>query len=245
MKNLVLACALLLTLGCVSGKDDDGSGTSDRETTPNVVGSELLDAAAAPDAQNMLAVQVKGTALHRLPALLEPSGVRLEISPTLSDRALDVDSVGEPLSRVLGQVARSVGGRVTYTAGTYRILPVMAASESPLPQSDARAGLALLGALPREDIKRVINTHSAAIRLCYERALNGGRPNLQGKVDLHFIIGAAGRVLTADIDKRSSTLVDAEVESCILDVSRAMVFPEPTGGGIVEVHYPFVFKAAR
>ncbi|MBI4957303.1 MAG: hypothetical protein HY908_35160 [Myxococcales bacterium] len=36
----------------------------------------------------------------------------------------------------------------------------------------------------------------------------------------------------------------AELEACIRGVLSGMTFPQPTGGGIVTVRYPFTFTSA-
>jgi len=227
MKNLILAFVVLSVTGCTSGND-----------LPRPAASQ---SAAAPDT---LTLRLKGTKLHDLAGALAASGVRLEVSPALVDRTLDLDGSGQPVKVVLEQIAASAGARLEYTPGTYRMLPIAAASESPLPET-SRQGLQphLLGALPTDDVKRVIDTSKASVRFCYEKALTGGHPELQGKLSLHWIIEPTGKVDKASVTKGVSTLEDAGVEACVLDVVRSMVFPEPTGGGVVEVNYPFVFTA--
>ena len=37
---------------------------------------------------------------------------------------------------------------------------------------------------------------------------------------------------------------DAKVTQCVLGRVRGLRFPRPNGGGVVNVKYPFVFKAA-
>jgi hypothetical protein len=37
---------------------------------------------------------------------------------------------------------------------------------------------------------------------------------------------------------------DSDVENCVADAIRSIQFPKPTGGGFVNVTYPFTFKAA-
>ncbi len=37
----------------------------------------------------------------------------------------------------------------------------------------------------------------------------------------------------------------AKVTSCVLARFKALKFPEPLGGGVVKVNYPFVFQAAQ
>ena len=102
-----------------------------------------------------------------------------------------------------------------------------------------RTGEVTVGpALPREVIVRVMRAHNMEVRRCYERAL-AATPDLEGRVTVRFEIAPDGSVPSASTS--SSTLGNAEVESCVVGVVRAMQFPEPAGGGIVVVSYPYVF----
>jgi len=95
------------------------------------------------------------------------------------------------------------------------------------------------GGLDREVIRRVILSHRAQIRYCYEKGLSA-KPDLAGKVVSEFVIGADGRVTTARTASR--TLEESEVPSCIESKIRTWTFPPPKGGGVVVVTYPFLFK---
>jgi hypothetical protein len=57
-----------------------------------------------------------------------------------------------------------------------------------------------------------------------------------------FIIQPDGRVYRAAI--ADTTLHSDPVECCILDVASRWHFPDPEGGGIVVVTYPFVLEQA-
>lgn len=98
----------------------------------------------------------------------------------------------------------------------------------------------LLGALDRALIDRVIKRSMGEIRLCYQREL-ARDPSLKGKLVVKFVVGSDGSVSTADL--KTNELATDRVGHCITDVFRDMVFPEPTGGGIVIVSYPFYFSA--
>lgn len=97
------------------------------------------------------------------------------------------------------------------------------------------------GSLSKEIIKRVIDKHKAQIRYCYEKELQRS-PGLFGKVATQFVIDAGGRVIEATVEQNTMT-VD-EVGRCITAKIRTWKFPKPKGGGIVEVRYPFIFKAS-
>jgi hypothetical protein len=97
----------------------------------------------------------------------------------------------------------------------------------------------VLGSLDKELIRRVIHAHRNEIRYCYERALTAN-PGLWGKVTVNFIIGGNGGVQSSKV--KETTMNNAEVEGCIVQKIKMWKFPEPKGGGIVVVTYPFVLK---
>lgn len=95
--------------------------------------------------------------------------------------------------------------------------------------------------LPRDVVAKVISRHLSQIRYCYESALQRA-PSLAGKVAVLFTIDAAGNVSQADVAE--SSLGSSEVERCMVSRIQRWKFPEPKGGGVVSVSYPWVFKQA-
>jgi hypothetical protein len=95
------------------------------------------------------------------------------------------------------------------------------------------------GSLRKETIRRVIGQHINEVRFCYTQALIG-KPDLQGRVVVQFVISPQGTVMTAIV--RDSDLGDFKVASCVADVVKRAVFPQPEGGGLVQVSYPFVLS---
>lgn len=100
----------------------------------------------------------------------------------------------------------------------------------------------ILGALDKTAISDEVHRHLAQIRFCYQRELTK-QPALSGKVVLKFVIANDGTVSSVDV--KETTLAQPDVESCLCDVTRRMEFPEPRGGGICIVSYPFIFKPAE
>lgn len=96
------------------------------------------------------------------------------------------------------------------------------------------------GSLSREVIRRVIRRHINEVRFCYEQELNA-RPDLEGRVQVSFIISPTGAVQSATIG--SSTINNARVEGCVAQAVRRWTFPAPDGGGVVGVNYPFVLSS--
>jgi hypothetical protein len=97
----------------------------------------------------------------------------------------------------------------------------------------------ILGSLDRSLIDEVIKRHMNQIRYCYQRELTKN-PSLGGKIVIKFTIAKDGTVSSAD--KKTTTMNNAAVESCIAGRFMRMQFPEPKGGGIVIVSYPFIFS---
>jgi TonB family protein len=96
---------------------------------------------------------------------------------------------------------------------------------------------AVVGALDKDVIRRVIRRHMNRFRYCYERQL-ATDPNLQGKVVVRFVISTTGAVSSAR--DAGSTLPDESVKACVLRTYQSMQFPAPNGG-VVVVTYPIVF----
>ncbi len=97
----------------------------------------------------------------------------------------------------------------------------------------------ILGALDKSLIDAVIKRHMNQIRYCYQRELTKN-PSLGGKVVVKFVIAKDGSVSKASI--KSSSMGSKAVESCITGRFMRFQFPEPKGGGIVIVSYPFIFS---
>ena len=93
------------------------------------------------------------------------------------------------------------------------------------------------GRLPPEVVQRVVRQHFARLRSCYESAARTN-PSLEGRVSVHFVIGAKGRV--ESVGDGGSDLPDKGVVDCALAEFRTFSFPAPQGG-TVDVTYPIVF----
>ena len=99
--------------------------------------------------------------------------------------------------------------------------------------------LGATGAIDREAVAKVINSHLGEVSSCYERALLH-EPGLAGKIVLEWNISTSGAVTTAK--SKSSTLKSAAVESCILTALKTWKFPPAKGAGVV-ISYPFLFNS--
>jgi len=94
------------------------------------------------------------------------------------------------------------------------------------------------GRLPPEVIQRIVRQNYGRFRMCYEQGLSRN-PNLQGRVQVRFVIGRDGSVSNAQ--QGGSDLPDSGVVGCVVNAYYGLSFPQPEGG-IVTVAYPIMFQ---
>jgi TonB family protein len=99
----------------------------------------------------------------------------------------------------------------------------------------------VIGGLDKDVIAKVIRRHQNEIKYCYESELNKN-PSLAGKVAVAFTIDPTGAVSDANVTE--TTLNNSTAENCMLSRIRRWKFPEPKGGGVVAVTYPWLFSPA-
>ncbi len=140
-----------------------------------------------------------------------------------------------------GQKANGAGGYGTRGKGGgqagYGKLSLLGSSGSFF--QPVRSETLVEGGLDRNEIAAVIERHLGEIRYCYEQGLQQS-PKLAGRVSMKFFIGAEGYVTSANIS--NSSLRSKQVEGCITNRLKSWKFPNPRGGVVVKVNYPFVLK---
>jgi hypothetical protein len=94
------------------------------------------------------------------------------------------------------------------------------------------------GRLPPEVIRRIVRQNYGRFRLCYEQGL-GRNPNLEGRVQVRFVIGRDGAV--SNVSNGGSDLPDSTVVGCVVKAFYGLSFPKPEGG-IVTVQYPIILQ---
>lgn len=100
----------------------------------------------------------------------------------------------------------------------------------------------VMGAIDSAAVEAALLAHKDEFRLCYDREINAERPDLSGSVAALFVIGGSGRATRTAVER--SSLGNANVESCVLNVIRRIEFPIPHGGGEVTVTKTFKFNHA-
>ena len=94
--------------------------------------------------------------------------------------------------------------------------------------------LEVTGKLTADVVRRIVTTHIAQLRFCYEKQL-ATRPDAAGLVTLELVITPNGTVGNA-----KATGIAPDLESCISQKAIRWEFPKPKSG-IVKVTYPITF----
>jgi hypothetical protein len=93
------------------------------------------------------------------------------------------------------------------------------------------------GGLSPEQVRRVVMSHTGALRACYETEAQRN-PNLAGGVTVVWQIDPSGSVTSASV--ASTTLNNARVEGCVVRQVRMWHFPQSDSATRVDA-YPFKF----
>lgn len=101
----------------------------------------------------------------------------------------------------------------------------------------------VMGSIDADAIDAALRAHKDEFMYCYSREINAGQPDLQGKVKFSFVIGGSGRVTQAGV--AGSSLDSANAQACMIGVLKRIQFPQPEGGGVVEVNKTMSFSPGR
>jgi pSer/pThr/pTyr-binding forkhead associated (FHA) protein len=94
------------------------------------------------------------------------------------------------------------------------------------------------GDLDKNIIRRYIRQKLPQIEYCYQKQLTV-KPDLAGTITTQFTINGNGAVISV----KGSGMGNRDVEGCVEEAIRSIQFPKPTGGGFVNVTYPFTFRS--
>lgn len=101
----------------------------------------------------------------------------------------------------------------------------------------------------REAVRRAVKTHLSEVKTCYDDALKKDSHNkdsqLSGKIVLDFEVDNAGKVPSAKVNEKKSTLKSSDIEQCLIDKVKSWTFPPSPKGTIISVSYPFIFKSNK
>ncbi len=100
----------------------------------------------------------------------------------------------------------------------------------------------VMGGIDKSVIDEYVRRHIPQVHSCYQREIAQDKSLQAGRMKVHFTIGKDGQVSEAGFSE--STLKNEKVSNCVVSVVKNITFPEPLGGGVVDVQYPFTFSSA-
>lgn len=93
-----------------------------------------------------------------------------------------------------------------------------------------------------ELVRRMIRRCSPQVRTCYDAELIDN-PGLEGRINVRFTVGREGRVTAAAVS--ASTLRNATLETCLVDVMKLCRFAKPLDRRPVDLSYTFEFGPSK
>ena len=92
-----------------------------------------------------------------------------------------------------------------------------------------------------EVIAATVKAHRKEARDCYEKGLKQV-PGLKGDLVVHFVLKPSGKIKQIELNRERSTITEASVVTCVIDVVSAIEFPKSSRGMETTVNYPFNFN---
>lgn len=138
------------------------------------------------------------------------------------------------VSQNVGSLSGSASGKLDSTRGTEGLSDKRNIYTAGLPYKTV-----ILGGMDPNTIRQILMDNVPLFRQCYQTALDRSQSAFDGVVRLNFVIGASGHVTRAGVDSYNN--LPPKVRNCVVNVLKGIKFPEPMGGGVVEVNQPFNF----
>jgi hypothetical protein len=195
---------------------------------------------AKPNVQAMglLAVAGARTSESRSLSIESPRVLHADPHAKNSGIGLNLLSRGVRAGIQTQQVAELNGTSVAaYESG--EIARQITASRGPGVQL-VRKEIEIRGGLDSMVVQQIVQERLAEVRYCYENALLSNTL-LAGKVSTSWTILSNGDV--SNLEAVSDNPNMQQIFGCIRDRINRWKFPEPKGGGVVKVKYPFVFSS--
>ncbi len=136
----------------------------------------------------------------------------------------------------VGSLQGAVDGKLSATEGAEGII-----AKSSIMTAGVPSETVVLGSMDPDLIRAILREHIPQFRYCYQKELDAGARSVSGLVRLNFVIGASGHVQNAGVESS----LPSPVKACVVSVLRGIKFPEPAGGGTVEVRQPINFYPKR
>jgi len=155
-----------------------------------------------------------------------------DMSENVSGKSVKLAKV----SKNIGSVKGSARGKLDSRQGIKGIVQKRSIYTEGVPYKTV-----VLGGLDPDVILQILIEHIPQFRYCYQRQLDISKKAFSGVVKLNFLIGASGYVTRANVTSISG--LPGSVKGCVVNVLKGIGFPEPKGGGVVEVTQPMNFLA--
>jgi len=139
------------------------------------------------------------------------------------------------VSNNIGSLAGSAQGKLDASTGTSGLGDKKSIYTAGMPGKTV-----VFGGMDPDIIRRILRDHIPQFRYCYQSALDRSSQHFQGVVKLNFLIGASGHVTRAGVNGVKGKM-PGKVRGCVRNVLMGIKFPEPMGGGRVEVNQPISF----
>ena len=140
----------------------------------------------------------------------------------------------------VGKFSDAASGKIDGQVGAAGLVSKTGIMSATLPAG----GTEVLGGMDPDAIRRALRESLPQFQHCYQKELETQNDASEGLVNLHFFIGANGRVSKSDVKGRS--LANTSIQSCVLSVLDGIQFPEPPrSDSLVEVNQPLNFYASR
>lgn len=137
---------------------------------------------------------------------------------------------GSVRANSLGQREDTMTNTTRYLASCMFIIPL--ALGLSLGEVSARSYVELTA----DDVKAVISQGSEKVGQCYRRHAKKQK-QADGKVALHLVVTASGKV--AEVEVEAPSIRGKKFERCVTEVAKRWHFPKASGG--TDVTYPFLF----
>lgn len=142
------------------------------------------------------------------------------------------------VSNNIGSLTGAAQGKLVDSAGAQGLVDKKGVYTAGIPTETV-----VLGAMDPDIIRQILRDHIPQFRHCYQKELDSSNDEVAGVIELNFTIGASGHVTDAGVGKKTNLI--PSVKGCVINVLKGIKFPEPLGGGTVEVKQPMNFYPVR
>jgi hypothetical protein len=98
---------------------------------------------------------------------------------------------------------------------------------------------------PHKQLDDLFQAQHESFRCCYDALYAPKAPRASGQVALLVKVDKAGKLISSEVLASESSVQAPDVHACVVDVSKALVYPKATNDMAVGYKRTFDFKARR